>query len=58
MAAVPNTITSTLTLFGVIADNKGIIFDGSNFSERITNVIFNDNFNTCIDLKFSDLDKH
>ena len=58
MAAVPNTISYTLILCGVLADTNGIIFDGSNASERIANVVFNDNFTTCIDLKFSDLDEH
>ena len=58
MAAVINTITSALTLCGVLVDTDGIIFDGSNASERIENSVFNDNFNTCNDLKFFDIDKH
>ena len=58
MTAVPNTVTSALTLCGVLSDTDSIIFDGSNASERIANNILNDNFNTCIDLKLSDIDKH
>ena len=58
MAAVLNTITSALALCVLLADTNGIIFDGSNSSERIANYVFNDNFNTCIDLKFSDIEKH
>ena len=57
MDDVPNTITSALTLCGVLSDTDGIIFDGSNASERIANDVFNDNFNTYIDLKFYDIDK-
>ena len=58
MAAVINTITSALTLCGVLVDTDGIIFDGSNASERIENSVFNDNFNTCICLKLCNLEKH
>ena len=58
MAAVNITITRALTLCLVLADTDGIIFNESNDSDRIANDVFNDNFNTCIDLKFSDLDKH
>ena len=57
MAAVNITITRALTLCLVLADTDGIIFNESNDSDRIANDVFNDNFNTCIDLKFSDLDK-
>ena len=58
MAAVTNNINRTITLCGVLADTGGIIFDRSNVSEMIENDVFNDNFNTCIDLKFSDIDEH
>ena len=58
MAAVNITITRALTLCVVLADTDGIVFDGSNDSDRIENDVFNYNFDTCIDLKFSDLDKH
>ena len=58
MDAFPNTVTRALTLCGVLADTEGIIFDGSNSSEIISNDLFDDNFNTCIDLKFSDIDEH
>ena len=58
MAAVPNTITRALTLCVVLSDTDGIISYVSNASERILNNVFNDNFNTGIDLKFSDIDKH
>ena len=58
MAAVNITITRALTLCLVLADTDGIIFNESNDSDRIANDVFNDNFNTCIDLKFSDIDKH
>ena len=58
MATVPNTVTSALTLYGVIADTNDIIFNASKASERIENKVLNDNFNTCIDLKFSNLDEH
>ena len=58
MAAVPNTITSALELFGSLADTNNIIFNGSNASESIVNKVFNNKFNTCIDLELSDLEKH
>ena len=58
MAAVPNTVTSAPTLCGALSDTDDIIFDGSNTFERIANDVLNDNFNTCIDLKVSDFDKH
>ena len=57
MAAVTNTLTSTLTLCGALAVTNDIIFNGSNTYEGIKNKAFNDNFNTCIDLKFSDIDE-
>ena len=58
MAAVTNTVTRALTICGAIADTNNTIFDGSNTSERIANEFFEDNFNTCIDLKFSNIEKH
>ena len=58
MDDVPNTITSALTLCGALSDTDGIIFDGSNASERISNNVLNDNFNTYIYLKFSDIDEN
>ena len=58
MAAVPNTITITIKLCGVLADANAIIFDVSNASEMITNKVFNNNFNTFIYLKFSDVNKY
>ena len=58
MADVPNTITSALALCVVLSDTNRIIFGGSNASERIANDVFNNYFNTCIDMRFSDLDKH
>ena len=58
MADVTNTITSAPILCGVISDTGGTIFDVLNASEKTANKVFNDNFNTCIDLKFFDRDKH
>ena len=58
MYAVPNTITSALTICVALDDTSNIIFNVSNASDRISNEVFNNNFNTCIDLKFSDFDKH
>ena len=57
MAAVTNTITSALTLCGVLGDTNGIIFDESNASDRIENAVFNNNLNTCNGLRSSDIDK-
>ena len=58
MAAFPNTLNSALTLCVVLTDTNDIIFNRSNTSDSITNEVFNDNFNDCIDLKFSDIEKH
>ena len=58
MGDVTNTITRTLTLCRLLADKYVTIFDGSNASERIANDVFNDNFNTYIDLKFYDIEEH
>ena len=58
MGAVPNTIISALTFFGVIYDTNNTIFGRSNASERIANDTFKYNFNTCIYLKLSDLGEH
>ena len=58
MSAVTNTVTSDITLCGSLAYTKDIILNESNASERITKNVFNNKFNTFIDLKFFDIDKY
>ena len=55
MYSVPNTITSAITICGILSDTSSIIFDGSNAYERTANNISDYDSNTCIDLNFSDI---
>ena len=57
MDAVPKTITSALKICEALTDTNNIILNGSNDYERIANEVLNDKINTCIDLKFYDIDK-
>ena len=50
------TITDALTICGVLADTTGLIVNGNNTAEIIDAGVFNDNFNTCVDIKFSELE--
>ena len=58
MAAVHNSITSALTLFGVLSDTRDIIFNGSHAYDSITNEVFNNNFNTCIALNLYNINEN
>ena len=49
------TITDALTTGGVLADTTGLILNDNNTSEMIADDVFNKNFNTCVDIKFSKL---
>lgn len=56
-AAVPaNTVTDALTLCGVLVDTANAVWNGMNAAERIAGEVFNDNFNTCVDISFSELE--
>ena len=50
------TITNALTTFGMLADTTGIIVNGKIAAEMIAADVFNDNFNTCVNIKFSKLE--
>ena len=50
---VAYTTTDTLTTSGVIIDTNTMVFDGDNASKDISGKVFNDSFNTCIDMNFS-----
>ena len=50
------TITEALTKCGVLIDTNNIVFDGNNTPKRISGEVFNDSFNTCIDMAFSELE--
>ena len=49
-------IMDALTTCGVIADTTGLIVNGNNSVEMIAADEFNENFNTCVDIKFSELE--
>ena len=50
------TITDALITCGVISDTTGLIVNGNNEAEMIASDVFNENFNTCVDIKFSQLE--
>ena len=45
-----------MTICGVHADTNGVIVKGNNVSDLIAADVFNNNFNTCVDIKFSKLE--
>ena len=50
------TITDELITCGVLVKTTGLIVNENNSAEMIADDVFNDNFNTCVDIKFSKLD--
>ena len=55
---VINNITRSLRDCGVDIDSGGVIWNRESASQRITNGVFNNCFNTCIDITFAELDDH
>ena len=53
-----NNITRSLMDCRVDIDSRGVIWNGESASQRIANDIFNNSFNTCIDITFTELDNH
>ena len=53
-----NTVATALALCGVDTDMNNIIFNGSTTSVRIANEIFDDSFDTFMDITFEELDDH
>ena len=45
-----------MTICGVHADINRVIVKGNNVSDLIAADVFNNNFNTCVDIKFSKLE--
>ena len=50
------TIIDALTDCGVVVDTTGLIVNGNNTAEIIAADVFNENFNTCVNMKFSELE--
>ena len=50
------TTTKALIPFGVLANKTGIFFNSNNAAEMIAADAFNENINTCVDIKFSGLE--
>ena len=55
---VVTNITRSLTDCGVDIDSGGVIWNSESASQRIANNVFNNSFNTCIDITFTELDCH
>ena len=53
---MPQPITNALTTCGVLTNTTGLSLNGNNTAEMIDADVFNDYFNTCVDLKFSRLE--
>ena len=51
-----NTVAAALALCGVDTDMNNIIFDGSSTSVRIAHELFDDNFNTFMDITLEELE--
>ena len=51
-----NAATEALTLCGVLDNTNNTIFNDPNAAERIAGEVFSDNFNTCIDITFMELE--
>ena len=49
-------VADALSRCGVLADTNNIAFNGADASERIAGEVFNDNFSSCIDIQFSELE--
>jgi hypothetical protein len=55
-AQLQHTVEGALTLCGVLNDTNNVLFNAANALARISADIFNDNFSTCMDLSFTDLE--
>ena len=53
-----NNLTRSLRDCGVETDSGGVIWNNESASQRIADEVFNNNFNTCIDITFTELDDH
>ena len=53
-----NNIVRSLTLCGVENDTAGLLWNRETASQRIPSDVFNDGFDSCIDITFSELDDH
>jgi hypothetical protein len=53
---IRHTIEEALTLCGVLADTNNVLFNAANAATRISADVFNDNFSTCMDLSFTELE--
>ena len=53
---VVNNVTCSLMDCRVENDSGGVIWNGETTSQRICNNVFNNSFNACIDIMFSELD--
>ena len=54
--AANQTVSDALAICGVLIDTNNHIVNGNNAAERIAAEVFNDNFNTCVDIQFSELE--
>ena len=54
MAAIHNTLEQILLTCGV--PNDGVLFNGATKANRIANEVFNDDFNSCMDISHEDFD--
>ena len=50
------TISDALTNCGVLSNTTGIVLNGNISADMIAAYVFNENFNTCVDIKFSELE--
>ena len=55
---VVNNVTRSLMDCGVEVDSGGVIWNSKTASQRIANDVFNNSFNTCIDVTFTELYDH
>ena len=53
-----NNIVRSLTLCRVENDTAGLLWNGETASQRIASDVFNDSFDSCIDITFVELDNH
>ena len=51
-----NTVENSLAICGVNADNNNMIFNGATVAARIADEVFDNNFDTFLDITFSELD--
>ena len=51
-STVASTVVNALTLCGVLVDTSNFVWNSMNALERISGEVFNNNFNTCVDITF------